>query len=75
MKEKLPIKIIGYIFVGLSLFITLLFASNTSLLVPTYYSLAINGIVVSRNLFIIFLLFEISWLGYYLIDHYHKDQK
>lgn len=68
MKNKLLIKVIGYILIGLSLLITVLLLVNTHLLVPSGYILAIDGFVASRNLMIVFLLFGLSQLGYYLLD-------
>lgn len=68
MKSRHSKKVIGYILVCLSLLIAFFFAININLIIPAGFILGINGIVISRNIMIIFVLYSLARLGYHFIE-------
>ena len=67
MKNKFIFTIVGYIFIGISMITALIMVNNTNLLIPAGYALSVDGVVISKNLMVVFLLFSLSWLGYHLL--------
>lgn len=57
-------KQLGFIILVLTMIISLYFIFNSAALLPSGYSSAIDGYIISRSLFIIFILYIIAKVGF-----------
>lgn len=58
---------LGFVIIGLILIIAIILLSNSKLLIPAGYELAIDGYIIARTLVIIFILYIVSKLGFSFI--------
>lgn len=58
---------LGFVIIGLVLIIAIILFSNSKLLIPAGYELAIDGYVIARTLVIVFILYIVSKLGFSFI--------
>lgn len=60
--------ILAYMFILLSLVLSIYFYIRSDLLIPAGYDLSVDGVVISRNLLLIFILYIIAKIGFNLLN-------
>ncbi|MFJ7680052.1 hypothetical protein ACIQXQ_18635 [Peribacillus sp. NPDC097198] len=50
------------------LVIALVIVFNTDFLIPVGYELGVNGVVISRNLYVLFILYLITKIDFYFAE-------
>lgn len=55
---------LGFLLLFIVMFISVLFFSQSSFLIPNGYELAIDGYLISRTLLLIFMLYLISKIAF-----------